>query len=181
MTLSDDAFFEVASSPGSNSALTGLTTIASSSDWLTLEDDATVTTSGALTNNGGIYLENGGSLTVGGALNTDDVLYMDYYCRYTGGSTLTVNGTLTNKGSFYVGNLSLEHDETITATSFVNDGFVDVYGNSTVTVNFNTPVTNDDFFAVFDEAQVHVTSISNGAVGQGTTESTESGRERCST
>ncbi len=121
VTLSDDAFFEIASSPGSNSALTGLTTIASSSDWLALEDDATVTTSGALTNNGGIYLENGGSLTVGGALNTDDVLYMDYFYQYTGGSTLTVNGTLTNKGEFYVGNLSLEHDETINATSFVND------------------------------------------------------------
>ena len=106
---------------------------------------------------------------------------MDYYYQYSGGSTLTVNGTLTNKGEFYVGNLSLEHDETINATSFVNDLYVDVYGNSTVTVDFNTAVTNDDFFGVFDEAQVHVTSISNGAVGQGTTEVDEMMTERCST
>ena len=72
----NDAFIEDSTALGSNSALTGLASIGAGAT-LELENEAAVSTTGALANDGTVYLDtNGGD----------------------GGSSLTVAGALTNSG-----------------------------------------------------------------------------------
>ena len=73
----NDAFIEDSTALGSNSALTGLASIGAGAT-LDLENRAAVSTTGALVNDGDVYLDpNGGD----------------------GGSSLTMAGALTNSGS----------------------------------------------------------------------------------
>jgi hypothetical protein len=79
----NDAFIEDSTALGSNSALTGLASIGAGAT-LDLESAAAVSTTGALANDGTVYLDSYG---------------------YSG-SSLTVAGTLTNNGSLGMGNVS---------------------------------------------------------------------------
>jgi hypothetical protein len=114
-----DSVVADASSPGSNSALTGLKTITGG---LYLYDGASVTTTGALTNTGTISLDQGGG---------------------DGGASLTVGGGLTNDGYIQIGpnNNSLSSATKVHAASVSNTGTIDVYGNATnlVDASFTTP------------------------------------------
>ena len=105
----NDAFIEDSTALGSNSALTGLASIGAGATF-DLENKAAVSTTGALVNDGNVYLDaNGGD----------------------GGSSLTVAGTLTNSGTLDIGNRSLSSSDSVTAKSFVNSGTVDLTGNGT--------------------------------------------------
>ena len=80
----NDAFIEDSTALGSNSALTGLASIGAGA-FFDLENGAAVSTTGALVNDGSVYLDaNGGD----------------------GGSSLTVAGALTNSGSLSIGRTS---------------------------------------------------------------------------
>ena len=99
-----------ASKPGSNSALTGLDTVKGG---LALENGATVTTSGPLTNRGAISLDSRGSL-------------------------LDIKGALTNSGTLQIGSGfgTISAASTVEAASIANVdgtayGTIDLYGWST--------------------------------------------------
>ena len=78
----NDAFIEDSTALGSNSALTGLASIGAGATF-DLENGASVSTTGALVNDGDVYLD----------VNAGD-----------GGSSLTVAGALTNSGYLDIGN-----------------------------------------------------------------------------
>jgi hypothetical protein len=101
----NDAFVEDSTTPGSNSALKGLSDIAG---LLELTDGASVSTTAGLANEGTVYLDFPGE----------------------GGSSLTVTGTLNNTGYLYVGNSSLSSLTSITASSLANSGSITPIGGA---------------------------------------------------
>ncbi len=105
----------------SNSALTGLATIASNGT-LELRDGSTVTTNGALTVNGGgnVYVD---------ALNG------------SGGSQMTVGGDLSNGGQVLVGNGGMSHADLLSVQGVLtNTGLVTVAGGGTTGASANLQV-----------------------------------------
>ena len=109
LTLSGpDAFVADASNTSANSALTGLATIAGAGG-LDLEYGASVTTSGALSNSGGLSVDSS-------------------YGR--GGSALTISGVLTNSGTANIGNGALSAATTVTAKGLNNTGTIYLSGNT---------------------------------------------------
>ena len=91
--------------------MTGLT---SNAGQLQLQDGATLTTTGGLSNSGGnLYVNNGGS----------------------GGSSLTIGGTLTNSNFVQVGNGSLA--TTVTAQGLSNTGRIDIDGGTGIQATLN--------------------------------------------
>jgi hypothetical protein len=102
-----DAFIEDSKALGSNSALTGLASISAGAT-LTLHDGPAVSTTGALANDGNVYL--------------DDL-------RGNGGSSLTLAGALTNSGSLFIGNAKLSAPDTVTAASVDNTAFIHLTGS----------------------------------------------------
>ena len=111
LTLSGpDAFVADASNTSANSALTGLATIAGAGG-LYLEYGASVTTSGALSNSGGLSVDSS-------------------YGR--GGSALTISGVLTNSGTANIGNSALSAATTVTAKGLNNTGTIYLSGNNSV-------------------------------------------------
>ena len=108
---SSDAFVADAGALTSNSALTGLNSNAGS---LSLENGASIATTGGLTNTGGVALD-------------------QYYNQ--GGSSLSVGGVLTNSGTVNVGNGSgLTAATTLTAQGFSNTGTININSNSSSTL-----------------------------------------------
>jgi hypothetical protein len=107
----DNAFVEDSTALGSNSALTGLTGI-----------------------EGSLYLENGASVSTTGPVTNSGVLGVDDFAL-TGGSQLSIDGSLTNSGTLQIGgDRPLTASASITATSFVNSGTVELGGNDSATV-----------------------------------------------
>ncbi len=105
----NDAFIEDSTTLGSNSALTGLASIGAGAT-LDLEDGASVSTTGALVNNGDLFLD----------VNTGD-----------GGSSLTVGGTLTNSHYLFIGYFPpLSAPDVVTAAAIDNTGVVELMGSS---------------------------------------------------
>jgi hypothetical protein len=104
----NDAFIEDSTSPGSNSALTGLASIGAGAIF-GLHNKAAVSTTGALVNDGHIRL---------------DIADGD------GGSSLTLAGALTNSGSLRVGNPTLSASDNVTATALDNTGSINLIGSS---------------------------------------------------
>jgi hypothetical protein len=98
----------------SNSALNTLSTIASNGN-IQLQYGAKVTTGGALTNSGYLYVDNSG----------------------TGGSSLTLGGSLTNPLYLQIGNYDTTSSSTVKVTGTVNDagGTVQIYGGNTAAAN----------------------------------------------
>jgi hypothetical protein len=106
--VGSDAFIEDSTATGSNSALTGLASIGLGA-LFALHDGAAVSTTGALANDGNVYLDpNAGN----------------------GGSNLTVAGALTNSQELGIGNATLSASDEVTATSFDNTGFIQLTGSS---------------------------------------------------
>jgi hypothetical protein len=111
-----DAFIEDSKALGSNSALTGLASIGVGATF-TLHDGAAVSTTGALANDGNVYLDR-----VGG----------------NGGSSLTLAGALTNSGTLVIGNTKLSTSDKVTVASLDNKagdrrqppGSIDLTGSS---------------------------------------------------
>jgi hypothetical protein len=103
-----DAFIEDGAALGSNSALTGLASIGAGATF-TLHDQVAVSTTGALANDGNVYLDR-----VGG----------------NGGSSLTLAGALTNSGDLVIGNATLSASDEVTAASLDNTGSINLTGSS---------------------------------------------------
>ncbi len=126
----NDAFIEDSTALGSNSALTGLASIGAGATF-DLENQAAVSTTGALVNDGAVELDagacaGGSSLTVAGALTNSGFLGLDYYYG-GGGSTLSIGGALTNTGTLDVGNFAgLAAPDTVTAASLDNTGSINL-------------------------------------------------------
>jgi hypothetical protein len=134
-----NAFVADASDTSSNSALTGLRTVAGS---LALANGATVTTSGPLTNSGAITL--------------------DWSLR-EGGSLLNIKGTLTNDGRVQIGRSYgvLWADSTLEAAKVVNNGAIGLDGRKAhATLSCGGPFTNDGSVNLSDD-----TDTIGGAVG----------------
>ncbi|MGC8494917.1 MAG: beta strand repeat-containing protein, partial [Syntrophobacteraceae bacterium] len=138
VTLSgSQAFVDLASSTGTNSALGTLAT-----------------------NNGTLDLENGAQITTGGGLTNSGYISVDadnyYYGSNTGGSGLTVGGPLTNYGlnsygynsygSISVGNSGLQSGQTSTMSV---GGLADSNGTATSTWEGNLNVTSGQGKAAF--------------------------------
>ena len=102
-----DAFIEDSTALGSNSALTGLASIGAGATF-DLENGASVSTTGALANDGTVDLD----------ANSGD-----------GGSSLTVAGALTNSGTLAIGNATLSASDKVTAASLDNTGSIDLTGS----------------------------------------------------
>ena len=105
--VGSDAFIEDSSATGSNSALEGLASIGAGA-LFALHDGASVSTTGALVNDGSVELDPNG---------------------HDGGSSLTVGGTLTNSGTLGIGNLALSASDEVTAASLDNTGSIDLAGS----------------------------------------------------
>ncbi len=103
-----DAVIEDSATQGSNSALMGLALISAGAS-LALHDEAAVSTTGALVNDGNVYLDTGGG---------------------DGGSSLTLTGALTNSQELGIGNGALSASDKVTATSFDNTGKIQLTGSS---------------------------------------------------
>ena len=106
--VGSDAFIEDSTALGSNSALTGLASIDAGASFA-LHDGAAVSTTGALVNDGDVYLDTS---------------------RGDGGSSLTVGGTLTNSGHLAIGNAKLSASDKVTAASLDNTGEIHLTGSS---------------------------------------------------
>jgi hypothetical protein len=105
-----DAFVEDSTALGSNSALTGLASIAAGVV-LGLGNGASLSTTGSVTNSGGLDID-----------------------EYSGGGvSLTVAGTLTNVGMLLVDyeNGSLSSSNKVTADTLSNSGTIDIGGETT--------------------------------------------------
>ena len=105
-----DAFVADSSSPGSNSALSGL---AENAGRLELTAGATVGIVGDLGNNGSLYVDRTG----------------------IGGSLLEIGGTLTNANGLYIGNGSATTQATVSAGALVNTGYIEINGGAGATVS----------------------------------------------
>ena len=135
----NDAFIEDSTALGSNSALTGLASIGAGAT-LALHDGAAVSTTGALANDGNVYLDP----------NAGD-----------GGSSLMVGGTLTNSQELRIGNATLSASDEVTAASLDNTGSIFLTGSSadqalldvTGSAGFGTPgVLSGNLGLFFDSA-----------------------------
>jgi hypothetical protein len=136
----ENAFIEDSSALNSNSALTGLSNI---SGFLTLEGNpsnpdivggASVSTTGALTNDGTINLDTNGR---------------------DGGSSLSVAGALTNTGALNIGDSGLSSSDSVTAKSFVNSGTVDLTGSGAnlAALNVSGATTNNRSISIASDTE----------------------------
>jgi hypothetical protein len=104
------AFIEDSKALGSNSALAGLANVSG----------------------GTLYLENGASVSTTGALVNDGTVYLDFDGGYGGGgSSLMVAGALTNNGLLDIYASSLSASDEVTAASLTNAGTIYLTGSST--------------------------------------------------
>ena len=108
-----------AGTTGSNSALTGLTSV---TDFFLLQNGATVTTTGALSMTGSATVELDGP-----------------YAGGSGGTSLTIGEMLTNSSTngygLYIGNTSITSADTVTvngAGGLSNTGYITIIGSTTV-------------------------------------------------
>ena len=109
-----DAFIEDSKAPGSNSALMGLASIGAGAIF-ELENGASVSTTGALINDGNVNIAAGSSLTLAGALTNSGYLDIDNSAL---SSPSKVSATaLTNTGSLF-----LSDGASLTTGALVNDG-----------------------------------------------------------
>ena len=135
--------------PQSNSALTGLMSVAG---MLEVDNGAPVTTGNNLANTGTINVDAG---------------FGD------GGSTLTVDGTLTNSGTLNIGVVDLHSPTTVTAQHLVNGGAIKLDGGGASDTNRTAlyitaeaaPTTLTGDIEVHDDALVAFASGEIGSIG----------------
>jgi hypothetical protein len=107
------------------------------------------------TNGGDLSVEDGASLSTTGALTNNDLLYVDGGGYAGGGSSLTVGGLLTNDNGITVGNTGLASNAVLTASSLANDSYIDLDGNSGIDGELlvSGAVTNNGEFDIAGDAE----------------------------
>lgn len=136
----NDAFIELSTKPGSNSALAGL---ASNAGEVQLENKVAVSTTGPLANSGAVYLDyNGGD----------------------GGSSLKVAGALSNTGTLSLGNTSLSSTDSITASSLVNSGTINLTGAASIQALLDVTAGPAGFGVLPATLSGYVTLVGDSAV-----------------
>jgi hypothetical protein len=128
----NDAFVEDKTAPGSNSALMGLASIGSEAR-LVIEEGASMSTTGALTNSGVLEV-------------------------YSADASLSVAKGLTNSGSLAIENYGVASSpsvNSVTAASFVNSGTVILSGNTnnSATLNVSGALTNNGSISITDDTE----------------------------
>ena len=152
LLLNSNSQVDLAGSTGSNSALTGLASVAGT---LQLESGS------ALSTNGGIDIAGGGTVAVDETTST------------AGGSSLTVNGTLTNAGTFSLG--SGGSGPAITSDAFVsgfdNSGTATIGGGSANSplLTVNGPASNSGTVTIAGGAEINVTGSNSYVQSAGAT------------
>ena len=141
-----------------NSALSTLSTINGTidmeGDWDTGPGGSDVTTTTSITNVGNLQLD-----VYGG----------------DGASTLAIGGTLTNKGSIEIGQSGLSADSTITATGFVNDGVIDLQGNTASQTTFRSTLESTGVAVAALNGTVYVRGDADLAFASGSITSISAG------
>ncbi len=135
------AFIADAGSLTSNSALTGLASVAGT---LSLDDGASFTPSGALTVSGAVDLDSSSS--------------------YGGGSSLTLTGKLTNSGALNIGNASMAEADTMTVGSLANVGTITIVGGSSTSTEALLKVTGAAGFGTVGVLTGTVNVSGDGAI-----------------
>jgi hypothetical protein len=120
----NDAFIEDSMALGSNSALTGLTSIGAGA-YLDLDHGASVSTTRSVTNSGAIEI-------------------------LLGGSTLSIGGSLTNTAELDIGSSVATSSDSVAAKSLVNNGSVGLVGEGTnlAALNVSGATTNNGFIYI---------------------------------
>jgi hypothetical protein len=123
----NDAFIEDSTAPGSNSALKGLALIGAGSSF-GLQNGAAVSTTGALVNDGKVFLD-------------------------AGGSSLTVGGTLTNTGTLRMGGSSglFLSSSKVSTTALTNTGLISLTGTGAAPalLDVSGATTNNGSISIF--------------------------------
>jgi hypothetical protein len=126
----DNAFVEDRTALGSNSALTGLANVAGS---------------------GSLYVEGGAEVSTDQGLTNSGLLGVDFFTG-AGGSTLSIGGALTNTatGLLAMGNNATSSTDSVTVTSLVNSGSVELHGieASLATLNVSGTTTNNGVISI---------------------------------
>jgi len=148
----NNAFIEDGTS-GSNSALHGLSDILGT---FSLDNDGSVSTTGALTNNGSLLLD-------------------DYYGS-SGSSTFSVATGLTNNSTLDIGNTSLSGSDKMTAETLSNAGTINLNGNggnqalldvTTGAAGFGTKGTLTGTVDLTNDSAIEFASGQIGTIGAG--------------
>src|SRR5262249_59575903 len=128
-----------ASDTSSNSALTGLSSIA-----------------GRLFLRNGVAINPSGNLTVSGELHVDD--------GGSGGTTFSIPGTLTNSNFVGVGNGSISAPSTVMAAALNNAGTINLTGNggNVASLNVNGSATNDGTINLGSSSDLAITGACSG-------------------
>ena len=102
---------------------------------------------------GGLALENRASVSTTGALVNDGLVELDFGFG-SGGSSLTVGGALTNGGTLRIGN-ELTASDFVTAKSFVNSGMVYLIGAGAnlAALNVSGATTNNGSISIITDKE----------------------------
>jgi len=121
-----------------------------------IEDSTTLRANSALQLSnivGAFTLDNGASVSTPGALTNSGLLSLDTFWP-DGGSTLSIAGALTNTGTLNIGNHFLTSSDSVTANSFVNSGTADLNGNGAA-LNVSGATTNNGAISIaFDTEEL---------------------------
>ena len=122
----DGACIEDASAQGVNSALYGLSSVAGQ---LFLDDDASVAikTSLSLAKSAVVTVDNGASLSTSGDLTNDGMIFEGAKKDF-GGVNISIAGLFRNDGQFVIGASKPTASDIVTATKLVNGGAIDLLG-----------------------------------------------------
>jgi hypothetical protein len=126
----------------SNSALTGLATVA-----------------------GSFNLDNGASVSTTGAVVDSGLLSLDFNVSGAGGSTLTIAGGLTDTGTLDIGSSGLASSDSVTVKTFTNSGTVNLTGNSfastdVASLNVSGTTTNNGSIVITTDTETLAGAVS---------------------
>jgi hypothetical protein len=131
--VGSDAFVQDRTALGSNSALTGLSSIGANA-FFDLENGAAVPTTGGLVNDHSVLLD----------INDD-----------AGGSSLTVAGALTSSDYLGMGNTTLSASDKLTVASLDNTGTIQLLGHGAnfAALNVSGATTNKGSFQLYTDTE----------------------------
>src|SRR5262249_47578553 len=103
---------------------------------------------------GSLYLE-GATVSTTGPLTISGTVGLDALYSQDGAATLSIGGalTVTNTGTLEMGGGRTDRGHSVTATSFVNSGKVDLNGDLTNALNVSGTTTNNASISIASETE----------------------------